>query len=77
MVTQTVQAPIVCKVPGLKGLRIAGAKRLLKAAHCALGTVKRKKVVKRKRVGKVIAQKPRKGKSLAKGTKVAVTVGKR
>ena len=32
---------------------------------------------KRKRVGKVIAQKPRKGKSLTKGAKVAVTVGKR
>jgi beta-lactam-binding protein with PASTA domain len=49
----------------------------LKAAHCALGRVTRKKVVKRKRVGKVIGQKPRKGKSLAKGANVAVTVGKR
>jgi hypothetical protein len=77
VVTQTVQAPIVCKVPGLKGLRIAAAKRVLRAAHCALGTVRRKKVVERKRVGRVIAQKPRKGKSLARGTKVAVTVGKR
>jgi PASTA domain len=76
VVTQTVQAPTVCKVPGLKGLTIASAKRILKAAHCALGTVKRKKV-KRERVGKVIAQKPRKGKSLAKGAKVTVTVGKR
>jgi PASTA domain len=77
VVTQTVQAPIVCKVPGLRGLRIGGAKRILKAAHCALGKVKRKKVVKSARVGKVIAQKPRKGKSLAKGANVAVTVGKR
>ena len=76
VVTQRVQAPVVCKVPGLKGLTIASAKRVLKAAHCALGTVKRKQV-KRKRVGKVIAQKPRKGTSLTKGAKVAVTVGKR
>jgi PASTA domain len=77
VVTQTVQAPIVCKVPGLNGLRIHTAKRVLRAAHCALGKVKRKKVVKRKRVGRVIAQQPHKGKSLAKGAKVAVTVGKR
>jgi hypothetical protein len=76
VVTQRVEAPVVCKVPGLKGLTIASAKRVLRAAHCALGTVKRKQV-KRKRVGKVIAQRPRKGRSLAKGAKVAVTVGKR
>ena len=77
VVTRTVQAPVVCKVPGLKGMRIAGAKRLLRAAHCTLGKVTRKKVVKRRRIGKVIAQKPRKGKALANGAKVAVIVGKR
>jgi PASTA domain len=76
VVPRTVQAPVVCRVPGLKGLTIASAKRVLKAAHCALGAVKRKQV-RRKRVGKVIAQRPRKGRSLTKGTKVAVTVGKR
>ena len=31
----------------------------------------------RRLVGKVVAQTPRKGKSLTKGAKVAVTVGKR
>ena len=77
VVTRTVQAPVVCKVPGLKGLTIAGAKRFLKAAHCKLGKVKLRNVDKRKRVGKVLAQAPRKGRTLAKGAKVTVKVGKR
>ena len=62
--------------PRSQGPDDRSAKRVLKAAHCALGTVKRKHV-KRNRLGKVIAQRPRKGKSLTKGAKVAVTVGKR
>jgi hypothetical protein len=74
---QTVTAPTVCKVPGLKGLTTASARRVLRAAHCALGTVKHQRVKHRNRVGKVIAQTPRRGKSLAAGAKVAVTVGKR
>jgi hypothetical protein len=76
VVTETVPAAIVCKVPGLKGLTIASAKRVLRAAHCALGTVKRKTVKRKSRVGKVIAQTPRRGKSLPQGARVAVTVGK-
>ena len=77
VVTHTVHAPIRCKVPGLKSLRLHAARRVLRAAHCTLGKVKRKTVAKRTRVGRVIAQKPHKGKSLPKGAKVAVTVGKR
>ena len=74
---RSVPAPTVCKVPGLKGLTTTSARRVLRAAHCALGTVKHQRVKRQWRVGKVIAQTPRRGKSLAKGAKVAVTVGKR
>ena len=76
VVTQTVQAPVVCEVPGLRGLTLAAARRVLEAANCTLGTVKRKKVAKRKRVARVIGQEQRKGQTLASGAEVAVTVGK-
>jgi hypothetical protein len=77
VVTHTVRAPVVCKVPGVKSLRIHAARRVLRAAHCRLGKVTRRKVTKRSRVGRVIAQRPHKGKKLAKGAKVAVTLGRR
>ena len=78
IVNQPVEVPVTrCVVPKLKGLPTAFAKKLLKAANCALGTVTKKKVRKRSQVGKVLSQKTRAGTTLAKGTKVAVTVGKR
>jgi hypothetical protein len=66
-----------CVVPALKGLPVAFAKRLLKAAHCALGKVTKKKTKKRGQVGKVLSQRTRAGRALADGTKVGVTVGRR
>jgi hypothetical protein len=75
--TVTVPGPPQCIVPTLKGLPLAFAKRLLKAAHCALGKVTPKKARRRSQVGKVLSQKTRAGKALAQGTKVAVTVGRR
>jgi hypothetical protein len=73
-----VQVPVTqCVVPGLKGLPVGFAKKLLKAADCALGKVTKKKTRKRRQVGKVLSQKTRAGTTLAQGTKVAVTVGKR
>ena len=78
IVNQPVEVPVTqCVVPRLKGLTTAFAKRLLKAANCALGKVTKKKVRKRSQVGKVLSQKTRAGQTRAKGTKVAVTVGRR
>jgi hypothetical protein len=76
-------APVVlaaapeCVVPNLKGLTTAFAKRLLAVANCGLGTVTKKRTTKAKQVGKVTGQKTPAGKRLAKGTKIAVTVGRR
>jgi hypothetical protein len=75
IVKETVQAPARCEVPDLKGLTVATAKRVLKAAHCGLGTAKRKKGS-AKQIGKVVAQNTAAGKLLAEGAKVAVTIGK-
>jgi hypothetical protein len=77
IITETVPGPPQCVVPKLKGLPLSFAKRLLSAANCALGKVPKKKAKKRGQVGKVLAQKTRAGSVRAKGTKVAVTVGRR
>ena len=66
-----------CVVPSLKGLQVSFAKKLLSAANCRLGTVTKKKTTKRTQVGKVISQKTKARKTLAQGTKIGVTVGKR
>ena len=66
-----------CVVPKLKGLTTSFAKRLLSAANCKLGTVTKKATTHRSRVGKVMAQKIRPGTTLAQGSKIAVTVGKK
>jgi hypothetical protein len=77
VVTQQVEAPERCRVPDLKGLTRAAATRVLEAGNCSLGTVKRKKVSKRKQVGKVLSQTVRVGDRLDKGAKVGVTLGRR
>jgi hypothetical protein len=76
IVTQTVPVK-ECIVPKLKGLTTSFAKRLLSAANCKLGKVTKKGTTKRSQVGKVMSQKTRAGSTLALGTAVDVTVGKK
>ncbi len=64
----------VCIVPRLKGKRLAGARRSIRAAHCAVGRVRR--VASRKARGHVIAQGPRPGLRRPAGTKVNLVVSK-
>ena len=64
----------VCIVPRLKGKRLAGARRSIRAAHCAMGRVRR--VASRKARGRVIAQGPRPGLRRPAGTKVNLVVSK-
>jgi hypothetical protein len=75
--TQTVPAPKQCVVPKLRGVPVAFARRLLKAAGCALGRVTKKRARKRRQFGKVMSQKPKPGRTLAAGAKVNVTLGRR
>lgn len=64
-----------CKVPGLFGLTVTGAKARLKAHACTLGHVRRvySKVI---RAGYVLGQSPKKGATLAHGAPVSVTVSR-
>lgn len=64
-----------CKVPGLFGLTVAGAKARLKSHACTIGSVRRvySKII---RAGYVMKQSPAKGQTLAHGAPVSVTVSR-
>jgi beta-lactam-binding protein with PASTA domain len=64
-----------CRVPKLAGKTLKVAKKALGKAHCALGKVKKKPSARKMR-GKVIGQSPKAGASKARGTKVALVLGK-
>lgn len=79
-VTKTVTVPaatVRCVVPKLVGLTLAAARTKLTSAHCALGTITRKRADKASQVGRVTAQGAAARKVLKAQAKVAVTVGKR
>jgi hypothetical protein len=64
-----------CKVPNVKGMTLAAAKRELKAGDCALGKVKTAFSPKVKK-GRVISQSQRPGKTMKAGGKVNLVVSK-
>jgi PASTA domain len=68
--------PVVCVVPKLRGKTLAGAKRALKRAHCALGKVSRK-ASKRVKPGRVLASRLKAGSRVRAGTRVRVTVARK
>ena len=67
-----------CTVPKLKGKSLTSARKLLSAAHCALGKVSRPRVQKHHRLGPLVigSQTPAPGRRLAGGGKVAVVLVK-
>jgi hypothetical protein len=62
-----------CTVPNLRGKRLAAARSALRAAHCALGHV-RKAASRSVAAGRVISQHPKAGTRKNAGAAVAVTV---
>ncbi len=74
-VTATFAKKPKCKVPKVVGLKLAKAKAKIRGAHCGVGKIK-KKFSSRKKKGRVLAQKPKPGKTLTSGSKVNLTVGK-
>ena len=74
-VTATFAKKPKCKVPKVVGLKLAKAKAKIRGAHCGVGKIK-KKFSSRKKKGRVLAQKPKPGKTLTGGSKVNLTVGK-
>jgi hypothetical protein len=63
----------VCSVPHVKGLKLKSAKKALTKAGCPVGKVRYARGSKR---GRVINQKPNRGKALDAGAKVALTVAR-
>jgi hypothetical protein len=78
IVTADVDTIVVqpCVVPNVRSRSLGSAKRRLKKANCALGTVKRKHSRRAKR-GRVLSQRPAAGTKLPGGAKVSLTVGKK
>jgi hypothetical protein len=68
-------APVAhCVVPKLKGKKLKAAKKMLRAADCRVGKVKKLQGASAK-TGKVVKQKPKPGKVLAPGSRVSVKLG--
>jgi hypothetical protein len=67
--------PTACSVPRLRGLTLAGAKRVLVKRGCSLGRVSR---VRSRRVarGRVVAQRPAPGLRRVRGARVAVVLSR-
>ena len=65
----------MCKVPKLKGLTLAAARRALGRAHCAVGKVTRKKSAK-VASGRVISSSPGAGSKHKARTRVNLTVSR-
>src|SRR4051812_46700203 len=67
--------PRKCNVPNLLHRKLADAKAAIRSAHCAVGTVTRRKSSRRNH-GRVIGQSPAAGKQFAGGKPVNMRVGK-
>ena len=63
-----------CLVPRVIGLRLARAQPRIRRAGCAVGSVRR---ARSRRVGRVMAQRPRSGTKLRRGGRVSLVVGRR
>ena len=67
--------PVVrCVVPRVIGLTLRKARTRIRARHCSVGRIRR---ARSRRAGRVIAQSPRPGRRLARGTRVNLVVGRR
>lgn len=62
-----------CTVPSLKGKKLKAAKKKIRAAGCKVGKVTKRKGATAAK-GKVVAQRPKAGKTVAAGTAVKVTL---
>jgi beta-lactam-binding protein with PASTA domain len=63
-------------VPNVVGLRLAIAKRRIRARRCRVGTIRRVRT-RRNRIGRVVGQSPRRGAVRRVGFRVNLRVGRR
>ena len=66
--------PVRCRVPRVIGMRLAAARRRIRAAHCRVGRIRR---AHSRRVGRVLGQRPKAGAVRPRGTRVRLVVGRR
>jgi hypothetical protein len=64
-----------CHVPNVVGLKLTKAKTNIRAAHCSVGRITKKKAKPAKR-GRVLSQTPKHGRTLPNGAKVSLRIGK-
>ena len=65
---------VKCVVPRVVGLRLAAAKTRIRRRHCRLGRVRTRRSAKRR--GIVVAQSPKAGRRIARGSRVNLVVGR-
>jgi hypothetical protein len=65
--------PVRCLVPRVIGLRLSSARSRIGRAHCAVGRIRR---AQSRRVGRVIGQRPRPGRTLARGSRINLVIGR-
>jgi hypothetical protein len=66
--------PTRCRVPRVIGQLLGRARRLIRARHCTVGRVRRTRSTRPR--GKVVSQKPRAGRRLARGSPVNLVVSR-
>jgi uncharacterized delta-60 repeat protein len=74
-VARYLAAPPPCKVPNVRGKKLAAAKARIKKARCAVGKVTRKPSQRVKK-GRVLSQSPKAGVTVPSGGKVKLVVSK-
>jgi len=57
------------------GLTLGRARAKIRRAHCEVGRIRRVRA--HRRAGRVVSQKPRRGRVLARGARVNLVVGRR
>ena len=66
--------PVRCSVPRVVGKTLSRARRMIRARHCAVGRIRRARSTRAR--GKVVSQKPRAGRRLARGSPVSLVVSR-
>jgi beta-lactam-binding protein with PASTA domain len=66
-----------CRVPSVVGLRLSAARSRIRRAHCRVGRIRTRQGVRRRQVGRVVAQQPRPRTILPRGGRVRLVVGRR
>src|SRR5262245_17243561 len=68
---------VKCRVPAVIGLRLGAARNRIRRAHCRVGRIRARHGVRRRQIGRVVAQQPRRRTVLPRRGRVRLVVGRR